>query len=130
MHTHTYTHIHTRTHTKVNLQAAKSNYERELTTKEEQAEEARRKLILQLRELESQLEDERKQRSAAQSAQKKTESELNELESQLEGEAKGREDIQRLYKRAHVSRGGREENDRRTLSSLSHNSLLWDHLRR
>lgn len=88
----------------MNLQAAKSNYERELTTKEEQAEEARRKLILQLRELESQLEDERKQRSAAQSAQKKTESELNELESQLEGEAKGREDIQRLYKRAHVSR--------------------------
>ena len=88
----------------MNLQAAKSNYERELATKEEQAEEARRKLILQLRELEAQLEDERKQRSAAQSAQKKMESELNELESQLEGEAKGREDIQRLYKRAHVSK--------------------------
>ena len=76
-----------------------------MATKEEQAEEARRNLIKQLRELEAQLEDERKQRSAAQSAQKKIESELNELESQLEAEAKGREDMQRHYRKAHVSGG-------------------------
>ena len=87
----------------MNLQAAKTNYERELATKEEQAEEARRNLIKQLRDLEAQLEDERKQRSVAQSAQKKIESELNELESQLEVEAKGKEDMQRHYRKAHVS---------------------------
>ena len=74
-----------------------------MATKEEQAEEARRNLIKQLRDLEAQLEDERKQRSAAQSAQKKIESELNELESQLEAEAKGKEDMQRHYRKAHVS---------------------------
>ena len=87
----------------VNLQAAKSNYERELSAKEEAAEEARRNLIKQLRDLEAQLDDERKQKSQALSAQKKTESELAEMESQIEAEAKGKEDALRMYKKAHVS---------------------------
>ena len=56
-----------------------------------------------MRELEAQLEDERKQRQAAQSAQKKVESELQELENQLEAEAKGKDDAQRHYKKLHVS---------------------------
>ena len=86
----------------INLQAAKTNYERELATKEEQAEELRRNLTKQVRELESQLEDERKQRQTAQSAQKKIESELQDLENQLEAEAKGKEDAQRHYKKLHV----------------------------
>ena len=89
--------------TQVNLQAAKSNYERELSAKEEAAEEARRNLIKQLRELEAQIDDERKQKSQAQSAQKKTESELAEMESQIEAEAKGREDAIRMYKKTQVS---------------------------
>ena len=90
--------------TQVNLQAAKSNYERELAAKEEAAEEARRSLIKQLRELEAQIDDERKQKSQALSAQKKTESELAEVESQIDAEAKGREDALRMYKKAQVSR--------------------------
>ena len=90
-------------HTQVNLQAAKSNYERELAAKEEAAEEARRSLIKQLRDLEAQIDDERKQKSQALSAQKKTESELAEIESQIEAEAKGREDALRMYKKAQVS---------------------------
>ncbi len=86
----------------MNLQAAKANYERDLATKEEQAEEARRNLVKQLRDLEGQLDDERKQRAAAQSAQKKVESELGDLENQLEAEAKGREDAYRQYKKIQV----------------------------
>ena len=89
--------------TQVNLQAAKSNYERELAAKEEAAEEARRSLIKQLRDLEAQIDDERKQKSQALSAQKKTESELAEMESQIDAEAKGKEDALRMYKKTQVS---------------------------
>ena len=86
----------------MNLQAAKANYERELSAKEEQAEEGRRNLVKQLRELEAQLDEERKQQAAAQSAQKKIEGELVDLENQLEAEAKGRDDTHRQYKRIQV----------------------------
>ena len=86
----------------VNLQAAKTNYERELAQKEEAAEDARRGIIKQLRELEQTLEDERKQRSIAQSERKKMESELAEIEGQVEAEVRGREDAQKMYKKAQV----------------------------
>lgn len=76
--------------------------ERELAGKEEAAEEARRNLIKQLRELESQLEDERKGRVAAQSAAKKIASDLADVEGQIEGESKAKEDALRLYKKAQV----------------------------
>ena len=89
-------------HPQVNLQAAKTNYERELSQKEEAAEDARRGLIKQLRELEQSLEDERKQRSVAQSEKKKLESELGEIESQIDAEARGREDALRMYKKSQV----------------------------
>ena len=56
-----------------------------------------------MRDLEAQLEDERKQRHTAQSAQKKLESDLQDLENQVEAEAKGKEDAQRHYKKLHVS---------------------------
>ena len=65
------------------MQAAKSNYERDLASKEEQAEESRRKMLNQLRELESQLDEEKKQRVSAQSARKKMEAEIAELEAQV-----------------------------------------------
>ena len=87
---------------KVNLQAAKTNFERELAAKEEAAEEGRRNLIKQLRELEAQLEDERKGRGMAQSAVKKIGSELAEMESQIDSESKGKEDALRMYKKAQV----------------------------
>lgn len=87
----------------VNLQAAKTNFERELGTKEEKAEESRRNLIKQLRDLESQVEEERKGRTMAQSAAKKIESELAELESQIEAESKGKEDALRMYKKVQAS---------------------------
>ncbi|CAI8034560.1 Myosin-10 [Geodia barretti] len=85
----------------INLQASKTNYERELAAKEEAAEELRRNLTKQVRELEAHLEEERKQRQVAQSAQKKLETELQDMENQLEAEAKGKEDAQRHYKKLH-----------------------------
>ena len=45
----------------------KANYERELTTRDEAAEEKRRQILKQLRELEQEIEDERKQRSSVSS---------------------------------------------------------------
>lgn len=87
----------------VNLQAAKTNFERELAAKEEAAEEGRRSLIKQLRDIEGQVEEERKGRTMAQSAAKKIESELAELESQIEAESKGKEDALRMYKKVQVS---------------------------
>ena len=86
----------------MNLQAAKTNYERDMAAKEEAAEEARRNLTKQLRELEGQLDDERKGRNAAQVAAKKVQSELGELENQIEAESKAREDATRMYKKAQV----------------------------
>ena len=86
----------------MNLQAAKTNYEREMASKEETGEEGRRNMVRQLRELESQLEDERKARSTAQSAAKKIESELGELESQIDIQTKGKDDALRMYKKVQV----------------------------
>ena len=87
----------------VNFQALKTNYERDLVAKEEQAEEARRKLTLQLRELEGQMEEERKQRTAAQNGRKKLESDLHDLQVQLDAEGKGKEELQRQLKKVQVS---------------------------
>ncbi len=84
------------------MQAAKTNFERELASKEEAAEEARRNLVKQLRDLEGQLEDERKGRTVAQSAVKKIEGELSEMESQVDAESKGKEDALRMYKKIQV----------------------------
>lgn len=41
----------------------KANYERELVSRDEASEEKRRQILKQLRELEQEIEDERKQRS-------------------------------------------------------------------
>eukprot|EP00731_Ephydatia_muelleri_P028843 Em0020g487a len=83
----------------VNFQALKTNYERDLAAKEEQTEEARRKLTLQLRDLEGQMEEERKQRTAAQNGRKKLESDIHDLQVQLDAEGKGKEELQRQLKK-------------------------------
>ncbi|XP_065898509.1 myosin-9-like [Dysidea avara] len=83
----------------VNIQAAKSNYERDLQSKDEQVEEVKRSLTKQVRDLETQAEDERKQRSSATSAMKKLEADLAELESQRDLDARGRDDAYKQYKK-------------------------------
>lgn len=55
-----------------------------------------------MRDLETQAEDERKQRSSATSAMKKLEADLAELESQRDLDARGRDDAYKQYKKLQV----------------------------
>lgn len=57
----------------VNMQALRTQFERDMQAKEEQAEEKRRGVFKQLRDLEAELDEERKQRTAAVTARKKLE---------------------------------------------------------
>lgn len=60
----------------VNMQALRAQFERDVQSKEEQAEEKRRGIVKQLRDLEAELDEERKQRSAAVASKKKLEGKL------------------------------------------------------
>jgi len=83
----------------VNMQALKTQFERDLQAKEEAAEEKRKGLIKQLRDTEAELEDERKNRTAAVNARKKIESEYNELMNQMEANNKMKEDALKQLKK-------------------------------
>ncbi|XP_067875475.1 myosin-9-like isoform X2 [Heterodontus francisci] len=83
----------------VNLQAMKSQFDRDLLSKDEQSEEKRKQLIKQVRELETELEDERKQRSMAVTAKKKLEMDFKDLEGQIEASNKGREEAIRQLRK-------------------------------
>lgn len=72
------------------MQAMKSQFERDLTAREEQGEEKRKTLLKQLRELEAELEEERKQRTVAVQGRKKLEGDLKDMEAQLEMSGKVR----------------------------------------
>ncbi|XP_055920933.1 myosin heavy chain, non-muscle isoform X2 [Eupeodes corollae] len=76
----------------VNMQALRSQFERDIQAKEEQAEEKRRGLVKQLRDLEAELDEERKQRTAAVAAKKKLEGDLKEIETTMEMHNKVKED--------------------------------------
>uniref|UniRef100_A0A1W7RA51 Myosin heavy chain, non-muscle n=1 Tax=Hadrurus spadix TaxID=141984 RepID=A0A1W7RA51_9SCOR len=83
----------------VNMQAQKTQFERDLQMKDEQGEEKRRALIKQVRDLEAEVEDERKQRTAAVSSRKKLEADLKDLDQQLEMANKVKEDAVRQLKK-------------------------------
>ncbi|KAH8401047.1 hypothetical protein KR009_002704, partial [Drosophila setifemur] len=76
----------------VNMQALRSQFERDLQAKEEGAEEKRRGLVKQLRDLEAELDEERKQRTAAVASKKKLEGDLKEIETTMEMHNKVKED--------------------------------------
>ncbi|MED6235033.1 Myosin-9 [Ataeniobius toweri] len=76
----------------VNMQAMKAQFERDLQGRDEQGEERRKQLVKQVREMELELEDERRQRSQALSSKKKLEMDLAELEAQIDLANKGRDD--------------------------------------
>uniref|UniRef100_A0A8C5BS63 Myosin, heavy chain 10, non-muscle n=1 Tax=Gadus morhua TaxID=8049 RepID=A0A8C5BS63_GADMO len=80
----------------VNMQAMKAQFDRDLLARDEQGEEKKRALV---REMEAELEDERKQKALAVAAKKKLELDLNELEGQIEGANKARDEaIKQLRK--------------------------------
>ncbi|XP_078197767.1 uncharacterized protein LOC103795939 isoform X3 [Callithrix jacchus] len=60
----------------VNLQAMKIQFERDLQGRDEQSEEKQQQLVRQVREMEAELEDERKRHSMAAAARKKLEIDL------------------------------------------------------
>ncbi|XP_043297579.1 myosin-9 [Cervus canadensis] len=83
----------------VNLQAMKAQFERDLQGRDEQSEEKKKQLVKQVREMEAELEDERKQRSIAVAARKKLEMDLKDLEAHIDSANKNREEaIKQLRK--------------------------------
>uniref|UniRef100_A0A8C9THD4 Myosin heavy chain 10 n=1 Tax=Scleropages formosus TaxID=113540 RepID=A0A8C9THD4_SCLFO len=83
----------------VNMQAMKAQFERDLQGRDEQNEEKKRMLVKQVREMEAELEDERKQRALAVAAKKKMEMDLKDLEAQIEAANKARDEaIKQLRK--------------------------------
>uniref|UniRef100_H2RW08 Myosin heavy chain 10 n=1 Tax=Takifugu rubripes TaxID=31033 RepID=H2RW08_TAKRU len=83
----------------VNMQAMKAQYERDLQGRDDQNDEKKRALVKQVREMEAELEDERKQRALAVAAKKKLEMDLKDIESHIEGANKARDEaIKQLRK--------------------------------
>ncbi|XP_075998938.1 myosin-9-like isoform X1 [Genypterus blacodes] len=83
----------------VNMQAMKAQYERDLSGRDEMGEEKKRALIKQVREMEMELEDERKQRSGAVAARKKLELDLKELETGIDMANKNRDEALKQLKK-------------------------------
>ncbi|KAM9392531.1 myosin-9-like isoform 1-T1 [Pholidichthys leucotaenia] len=83
----------------VNMQAMKAQYERDLAGRDEMGEEKKRALIKQVREMEMELEDERKQRSAAVATRKKMELDLKELEGAIDMANKNRDEALKQLKK-------------------------------
>uniref|UniRef100_A0A3B4U205 Myosin-9 n=1 Tax=Seriola dumerili TaxID=41447 RepID=A0A3B4U205_SERDU len=83
----------------VNMQAMKAQYERDLAGRDEMGEEKKRALVKQVREMEMELEDERKQRSAAVASRKKLELDLKELEVGIDMANKNRDEALKQLKK-------------------------------
>ena len=83
----------------VNMQALKTQYERDLQAKEEAGEEKRRGMTKQLRDLEAELDEERKQKAAALNSKKKLEGDLKDLESTMDMNNKMKEDAIKQLKK-------------------------------
>ncbi|KAM4631865.1 myosin-11 isoform 2-T2 [Discoglossus pictus] len=83
----------------VNMQALKAQFERDLQARDEQNEEKRRQLVKQVHEYETELEDERKQRTIAAAAKKKLEVDLKDLEGQVDFANKGRDEAIKQLKK-------------------------------
>ncbi|XP_026066242.1 myosin-9 isoform X2 [Carassius auratus] len=83
----------------VNMQAMKAQYERDLQGRDELGEEKKRQLLKQVREMEMELEDERKQRTLAMAARKKMELDLKELEAAIDLANKNREEALKQLKK-------------------------------
>ncbi|XP_046352832.1 myosin heavy chain, non-muscle-like isoform X5 [Haliotis rufescens] len=84
----------------VNMQALRAQYDRDMQGRDDLVDDAKKSILKQLREMEAELEDERKQRSLATSARNKLMADLKDLEGQLEMSNKVKDDAVKQYKRA------------------------------
>ena len=82
----------------VNMQAIKTQFERNLAAKEE-AEEKMRGMAKQLRDLEADLDKERKQKQSAVNAKKKLETDYKDLESNMDMNNELKEDALKQLKK-------------------------------
>uniref|UniRef100_A0A8D0DGU8 Myosin heavy chain 14 n=1 Tax=Salvator merianae TaxID=96440 RepID=A0A8D0DGU8_SALMN len=76
----------------VNMQALKAQHERELQSRDDANDDKKKLLSKQVRELEAELDAERKQRAQALAARKKLELDLQEALAQLDAANKGRDE--------------------------------------
>ncbi|XP_031419982.1 myosin-9a isoform X2 [Clupea harengus] len=83
----------------VNMQAMKAQFDRDLLARDEQGEEKRKQLIKQVREMEVELEDERKQRTLAMAGRKKLELDLSELEAHIDMANRARDEAQKQLRK-------------------------------
>ncbi|KAI1732396.1 myosin head (motor domain) domain-containing protein [Ditylenchus destructor] len=88
-----------RLRSEVTLQASRTENERALALKEQEAEDKRRTLLKQLRDFEIELENERRAKVTATSQRKKLETEKGELEQQLETQIRLREESNKQLKK-------------------------------
>lgn len=112
----------------VNMQAMKAQYERDLQARDDQNDEKKRALVkqvrrparlrsfrhspaahrmalappFQVREMEAELEDERKQKALAVAAKKKLEMDLKDVEGQIEGASKARDEAIKQLRKSQV----------------------------
>jgi len=87
----------------VNMQAMKAQYERDINAKEEAGEEKRRGMAKMLRDMEAELDEERKQKAVAVSAKKKLEVDYKDLESNMDMNNKMKEDALKQLKKAQTA---------------------------
>ncbi|KAF7232777.1 hypothetical protein EG68_07882 [Paragonimus skrjabini miyazakii] len=92
--------------TEVQLNAIKTQLERELASRDELLEEQRRQALKQLRELEAELEDEKKQRVSHLSVRKKLESDLADFGQRLELVSRQKEEALKQLKKFQSVGGG------------------------
>ena len=84
------------------MQALRTQHDRDLQARDQQSEEVRRGFMRQVQVLEKELEDERKQRSAALTARKKIEGDYNELQLSLAKVSQQRDEFDKKNKRLQV----------------------------
>uniref|UniRef100_A0A4W5RDZ0 Myosin-9 n=1 Tax=Hucho hucho TaxID=62062 RepID=A0A4W5RDZ0_9TELE len=83
----------------VNMQAMKAQSDRDLQARDEQGEERRKQLVKQVREMETELEDERRQKALAVAAKKKLDLDLGELEAGISMANTGRDEALKQLKK-------------------------------
>ncbi|KAM4651712.1 myosin-10-like isoform 1-T2 [Discoglossus pictus] len=83
----------------VNMQAMKAQFDRDLQNRDDSNDEKKKLLVKQVRDLEVELDDERKQKAQVLAAKKKLEMDLQDMESQIDAANKGRDEAIKQLKK-------------------------------
>ncbi|XP_040280446.1 myosin-10-like [Bufo bufo] len=83
----------------VNMQAMKAQFDRDLQNRDDSNDEKKKLLIKQVRDLEVELDEERKQKAQILAGKKKLEMDLQDMESQIDAANKGREEAVKQMKK-------------------------------